>query len=144
MDTLELIRPAAQRAAQAHEDRALAQHLGRGELAAAYEAAIRSAVNDTDCATVLRQLMDDGTLDAEETDEMVCDAAAVRLARRRKAPLPSTTADQRNLERVLRALDGLIAACDDSTDRSTLLQGAKAAAYTIWAQCGGSLVARHG
>lgn len=38
---------------------------------------------------------------------------------------------------LLGALKALIDAADDSLDRSALLQGAKARAYTLWAQAGG-------
>lgn len=93
------------------------------------------SITDADCAAVLNALLDSGELDYERADIMLRLAAETRIRAQAMQPIP---VNRERVREALKAMDELIAACDNSTDQSTLLQGAKARAYTAWHRAGGS------
>jgi hypothetical protein len=94
---------------------------------------LRHALSDADSAAVLDALVESGELDEERIEDLLMQAAERRI----NAALPTPRTER--LRRLLASVKTLIDACDDSLDRSTLLQGAKADAFTVWVQCGGAL-----
>jgi len=126
--------PAAiERAAEAFRDRALAANFENFDRAAARAEGLAHAINDADSASVLALLVDAGELDSERIDDLLMQAAERRI----NAALPTPRSER--TQRLLAAVKALIEACDDSLDRSTLLQGAKARAHTEWVRAGGAL-----
>lgn len=93
------------------------------------------SITDADCAAVLDALVESGELDDERADLMLRLAAETRIRAQAKQPIP---VNRERVREALKAMDELITACDNSTDQSTLLQGAKARAYTAWHRAGGS------
>lgn len=93
------------------------------------------SITDADCASVLNALVESGELDDERADLMLRIAAETRIRAQAMQPIP---VNRERVREALKALDELIAACDNSTDQSTLLQGAKARAFTAWHRAGGS------
>lgn len=94
---------------------------------------IRCALIAADSEAVLDALVESGELGSERIEDLLMQAAERRI----NAALPTPRSDR--IRQLLAGVERLISACDDSMDRSTLLQGAKADLHTLWVQCGGAL-----
>ena len=95
---------------------------------------IRHALNSQDSESVLDALVEAGDVDSEAIETMLAEACEKRLMSQR--PTPRSTMNKE----LLKAVEALIEACDDSLDRSTRLQGAKANLHTLWCRAGGALL----